>query len=206
MISQFSTKSPRHGSTDAAKNSERTKETPTLEEILNWPRAREWRDRLIKGGLKPDHLKYFLFEMARAPNKIVNRNPARLAVAALARKCRALADEIERTQPTASFFIFPASNGRIFTAIPNSLRAYATACDTTLSLFKGPHGATARAEAIAAFLEIVKFETGRYHFPEVADLVNASLWAHGKSSRWHPSSLKQLMLRARRRWAKLTKR
>jgi hypothetical protein len=77
--------------------------------------------------------------------------------------------------------------------LPRILREYASVWTALLSLPR-TRGGSQQTDEIAALLEIVKSFTGRYHYREVADLLDVMT-----GTCWDELKLKQLHYRAKKR-------
>jgi hypothetical protein len=92
--------------------------------------------------------------------------------------------------------------------LPSTLRQYADFWDGLLAMRVPNAGVGPRTESIYALLEIVKWFSGKYHYNEVADLLNVMDMAYDRNrggTRWDATNLKQLQFRARKRFDKLRK-
>ena len=85
--------------------------------------------------------------------------------------------------------------------LPRVLRNYANAWEEQLKHpYRSPR--TPRNENIVRLLEYVKSKTGRYHYKEIADLLNATDAAYGwecrdGNDRWSPENLRDINYRAK---------
>jgi hypothetical protein len=172
----------------------------SFEKVLNFPGARGAFSELTKEKLSLGTLEFWLFAVGTASNKAPNLKRGRQKAAKLASKARALASEVGRLP-----IPFDAPSGPDLWVAPQlayALLTYAHALDESISLFPR-HTTSPRTDNITALLTIVKEATGRYHFAEIADLLNAVEFAFGRNPGWDVSGLRQLMYRWRQRFPKL---
>jgi hypothetical protein len=175
-------------------------------------------DILVEKKVDPELLKFWLRDIAAAPDKYgsIPKNTRRAT--RLARTSRSLADEIEhatKSSPilfTGSSADLDAMLGLRIELLPDRLRGYASYWEKLVDWEKRmsrkrPRGPQSpKTDRIAALLEIVKELTGAYLYREVADLLNVMDRAFGRGepgSEWTEVQLAQLQSRARRRMAKI---
>ena len=178
-------------------------------------------DILVKKKVGPELLKFWLRDIAAAPDKYGTRPNNRRRVTQLARNARSLADEIEHAEESPPI-LFTGSRAELdemlalrIDLLPDRLRGYASYWERLAALEdrmskKRPRGPQSpKTDRIAALLEIVKELTGAYHYREVADLINVMDKAFGKGKpgfEWTEVQLAQLQSRARDRMAKIQAR
>ena len=180
----------------------------TFEESLRIPGAKKAFDTLVEDKVDPRLLKSWMLQIARLPDEDTKEKQDRRKAGQLAQRAKGLAKEIERaTESHPVLLMITGPELEEMLGLPKMLRRYANVWETCLSVFKGRH-ASSQSYAIAGLLDIVKSSTGRYHFKEVADLLNAMDLAFRRSRggpRWDATNLKQLQFRATKRTAKLNK-
>lgn len=161
---------------------------------------------LIKHNAHPASLKAWL-SMLSPPSKDLLRNVTRVRRNAerLARTARKLADEVEREARTARLIMvkdtlrFP----HLIDTLPRLLREYAEVWPGAF-LKPSMFGPADRFDLVIMFLKFVKKETGRYHYREVADILNAMDEVPDASekstndSKWTEITLRQLAYRERK--------
>jgi hypothetical protein len=169
-------------------------DTLTFEERLKTSQVKKAFDTLVKDNVNPILLEHWLRTIAASRDKYVRRNEPRREVRRLAYRAKKLASEIERaTQSPPILLMATSSEIQLMLELPKVLREYAIVWTALLSLPRS-RGASPRTEEIAALLEIVKSLAGRYHYREVADLLDVMT-----STRWDELKLKQLHYRAKKR-------
>lgn len=177
----------------------------TLKKILAQPEAKETFDRLVEEKLTQKLLEYWLCSIACLSDKARAKRFDRRRAASLVKKARKLATEIDRDfQFPAIPFIGLGTDLEEILTLPRILRTYASCIDKSLSMH-GSGSISPRSEEIAALLEIIKEETGRYHYEEVTVLLNAVDAASGRGEDgpfWDVTNLKQRQYLARKRLAR----
>jgi hypothetical protein len=200
----------RVGEMKGAIQTNRNRHKMSLKKILKDPEAKEAFDKLVKAKAKRPELRFWLLYIAALPDRKPSAHQDRRKALELARKARSLAADIEEAQerPPLSIFMPVGLTISKLPMLPAVLRDYARSWDETLSL-RGPRDASPQSEAIAALVDYVKFHTGKDHYAEVVELLNATdlaLYPANTGPRWDISNLKQLVFRARRRHAKIVGR
>lgn len=177
----------------------------TLKKILKQPDARSTFDKLVEDKLDERLLEYWLRYIAGSSDTTKARRFERRKVSSLVKKVRKLATEIEQESQTPAIpFIGRGPDIERIVALPKRLRTYADSLETSLSI-RVSGNVSSRSEGIAALLEIVKEVTGRYHYEEVAVLLNAVDIASGRGEDgplWDVTNLKQRQYLARKRLSK----
>jgi hypothetical protein len=160
-----------------------TKPAPlTFETALETPGDKRAFDTLVSKKIDRQFLGYCLHDIATAPNKYGNRANDKRRAVQLVRQARNLADQIERASasppiPIAGNYFEIQALPTVQAPLPEMLRAYATCWEhihgwrLKVSHSTGP--SSPRSDKIWALLDIVKQRTGRYHYQEIADLINA---------------------------------
>jgi hypothetical protein len=192
-----------------------TKPAPlTFETALETPGDKRAFNTLVKKKLDPRFLEYCLLDIATAPNKYGHQANDRRRAAQLVRDARNLADQIEcaSKSPPIPLMGSPFEIQALLAIqhqLPGMLRAYASNWDHILGFRRvsrstGP--TSPRTDKIWALLDIVKQRTGRYHYQEIADLINAFDLAHHPNEAVRTLSvqdLTQLRIRGNRKMEKL---
>jgi hypothetical protein len=131
------------------------------------------------------------------------------------RQARNLADQIECASksspiPIAGNYFEIQALPTLQHQLPGMLRAYASCWDHIhgwrVRISRGTGPQSPRADKIWALLDIVKQRTGRYHYQEIADLINAFDLAHRPNEAVRILSvqyLTQLRIRGNRKREKL---
>jgi hypothetical protein len=124
----------------------------------------------------------------------------RLAKRQLARKCRKLANDIESAKwPFGARMMY--SDYAEWSELPRVLRSYANAWEEQLKHhYRSPR--TPRNLNVIRLLEYVKSKTRRYHYNEIADLLNATDATYGwewydGNERWSLENPRDINYRAR---------
>lgn len=177
---------------------------PTLQDILDVRTDRSAKDALDKlVGLKIDQneIGNFLQMIGTSSDEPIvwPRGKQRVAEQVL-EKFRKLAAGIERAIHDWPFGTRMMYSDYIeLSELPGSLRSYANAWEKRL---KHPYRSvrTPRNENIITLLEYVKSKTGRYHYEEIADLLNATDATYGwewydGNDRWSGLNLKDIKFR-----------
>jgi len=176
------------------------------EKILQQQGAKKAFDRLVEDELDQGLLEYWLCSIASSLDTIRARPYNRRRAASLVKKTRKLATEIERESHSSSIPLTGrGSDIEGMLMLPKILRTYANFLETNLSM-RVSGNVSPRTEQIDALLEIVKQMTGRYHYEEVADLLNAVDTASGRGEDgplWDVTNLKQRQYLARKRLARV---
>ena len=185
------------------------KNTLTFDEALIELSAKKSWDTLIREGVDPTLLRFWLRDIADSPDRYGRKSEDKRKALHLAQASRKLATEIERSVQTPPILFFGApSDLQTMLSLPKSLRAYASYWEKLLSL-RWPRGTTTpRTDRAAALLEIIKKRTGTYRYQEVADVLNAmdaTSYGIDYKPRWDVSSLRQLIFRAGRRLKRISR-
>jgi len=179
---------------------------PSLQDILDVLKERSAKDafdKLVRLKVDPEEIGNLLRMIGASSDEPIvwPRGKSRVAEH-LSVKCRKLAADIERAiheWPFGTRMIY--SDFIEWSELPRILRSYANAWEKQL---KHPYRSvrTPRNENILRLLEYVKSKTGKYHYEEVAELLNATDAAYGWESRdgndrWSAVSLKDIKFRAK---------
>ena len=160
-----------------------TKPAPlTFETALETAGDKRAFNILVKKKINPQFLEYCLRDIATAPNKYGDQANDKRRAEQLVRQARNLADQIERASssppiPIAGIYFEIQDLPTLQARLPEMLRAYASCWEhihgwrVKVSRSTGP--SSPRTDKIWALLEIVKQRTRRYHYQEIADLINA---------------------------------
>jgi hypothetical protein len=193
-----------------------TKPPPlTLETALETLGVKKAFTTLVRKKVDPHFLEYCLRDIATAPNKYGHKTDNKRRAAQLVRQARNLADQIECASKSSPIPIM----GNYFEIqalptlqhqLPGMLRAYASCWDHIhgwrVRISRGTGPESPRTDKIWALLDIVKQRTGRYHYQEIADLINAFDRAHHPNEAVRTLSvqdLTQLRIRGNRKMEKL---
>jgi hypothetical protein len=192
---------------------ERKKDSATLEKILNYEGAREAFDKLVEDRADPRLLERWLSTIAALPKAIQHRSIGRRELGSLRSKVSSLVSQIELANQSARVFgeLFPFVTSKALAdpqdplshliRLPILLREYARILDVVCSKSPLPtRRFSPRNQAIGFLLYVIKESTRRYHYEEVAVLLNAADNAgrngdDGGEARWDPSILKQRVYR-----------
>lgn len=177
---------------------------PTLQDILVTGKDRNAKDafdKLVHLKVEPEEIGNWLRMIGVSSDEPIvwPRGKQRVAEQVL-KKFRKLAADIERAIHEWPFGTRMMYSDYIeLTELPDSLRSYANAWEKRL---KQPYRSvrTPRNENIIRLLEYVKSKTGRYHYEEIADLLNATDATYGwewddRNDRWSALNLKDIKFR-----------
>ena len=192
----------------------------TYEKVLQTFGVKRAFDTLVRKKVDPEFLKYWLHDIAIAPDKYGKRKDDKRKADQLVRSARNLATKIERAakSPPMSFVGSRADLDAMLALrielLPGRLRGYASYWEklidwenrTSRRRPRGPQ--SPRTDRIWALLEIIRECTGSYHYREVADLLNVMDMAYRRGkldTHWDAENRSQLNYRARNRMAKALK-
>jgi len=186
--------------------SQKAKRELTFEQSLETLGVKRSFDALVREGIDPKILEGMLSVISSSPNKYTPSSSNRRMARLLPGKVERLAKAIERAnQSLPILLIRDRSLLASMQRLPKELRTYASFWEKFVAV-PLPHAASPRTEMIAALLELVKYYTRKYHYAEVADLLNVTEESFRKGNvRWNEGSLKQLHHRAKKRAQKLLK-
>jgi len=177
---------------------------PTLKDILAALNARHAKgafDKLVARKVDQEEIGNLLQMIGVSSNEPIEWPAKKRRVkAGLAAKCRKLAADIERAKwPFGTRMMY--SDFIEWSELPRILRSYANAWEKQL---KHPYRSarTPRNENILRLLEYVKSKTGKYHYEEVTELLNATDAVYGWESldenpRWSAQNLRDIKFRAK---------
>jgi hypothetical protein len=180
----------------------RTGQRPGLNDILHSLKDLSGTEGVKRfGRLKVDHeeIDILLRTIGSSSDEPIEwPRPERRNAEQLARNCKKLAGEIERAThrwPFGTRMMY--SDYMEWMELPRILRSYANAWEEQL---RHPYRSarSPRNVNVIRLLKYVKEKTGRYHYPEVADLLNATDAAYGwetwdGGNRWQVSNLRAMI-------------
>jgi hypothetical protein len=179
---------------------------PSLEDILvalKDPYAKDAFDKLVRLKVDPEEIGDLLRMIGVSSDELIvwPRGKQRAAEQVLA-KFRTLATDIERAIHEWPFGTRMMYSDYIeLSELPGILRSRANAWEKRL---EHPYRSvrTPRNENILRLLEYVKSKTGEYHYPKVAELLNATDAAYGwecrdENLRWSAKNLRGIEFRAK---------
>jgi hypothetical protein len=193
-----------------------TKPAPlTFETALKTPGDKRAFNTLVRKKIDPQFLEYCLRDIATAPNKYGNQANDKRRAVQLVRQARNLADQIQLASksPPIPLMGSPFEIKALLVhqrELPEMLRAYASCWEhihgRRLKVSRSTGPSSPRTDKIWALLDIVKQRTRRYHYQEIADLINAFDLAYRPNEAVRTLSaqyLTQLRLRGNRKMEKL---
>ncbi len=185
----------------------------TVEKVLEAEAAKQAFDTLVRKKVDPELLKYWLREIATAPEKYAKGQESKTDAAQLVRNARSLANKIERARKSPPLLFrgramdLPLKPiARLEDELVESLRQYASYWESLMSKPLGRGRVSPRTDRILVLLDIVKRRTGTCHYREIADLLNAMDKAYRSGTKgtiWDITNLGELQYHSKNRMKKL---